>query len=80
MTAITKSFHTHAQGEYYGWWARAVHPAHLDDNGQFIQGTEWEARVVKASSLAEAERLLEGEIVLRLGIICGQAIEHIEAS
>ena len=64
MTAIIKEFHTHARGEGFGWWASAIHPAHLDPEheGRFLKGTEWRVSVSNCHTLSQAEFELAAKI------------------
>ncbi len=61
MTKITKSIHTHAKGEAFGWWADAIHPAHLDSDGKLIPGTEWRRSIHNATTVELALAFLNHE-------------------
>lgn len=62
MGNYTQSYHTHAKGEEYGWWADAIHPAHLDDNKELLPDTAWHRHVSQARTLEEAR--------FRLNLLC----------
>lgn len=62
MSKPHKHYYTHAQGEDHGWFGTATHPAHLDDDLKFIQGTEWTVRAGPYVTLAEAVEDLEDKV------------------
>lgn len=62
MTDIVKSFHTHAEGEKFGWWGSATHPVHLDENGKIIKDTEWTLHISHAKNLKDAVKSMEASI------------------
>ncbi len=66
---VVLGYHTHAKGQGYGWFASAVHPAHLDSIGQLVMGTEWRVLIDRTGSLSEAVDALywkvDAEMVIR---------------
>ena len=60
--AITKCFWTHAQGEAFGWWARATKEADLDDNGKLVPKSSWTVEVSGAKTLNDAREQLSAKI------------------
>ena len=62
MSDVTLSYHTHANGETFGWWGAAVHPAHYDAKEEPIPGTNWRREVHNCETLEEADRQLRTTI------------------